>query len=86
MENNTAVTEADLLEFARSSYAAEIDALACEYKAAENPETDFFINPSPELTRAAAEINVSRRHEPEAWKRIDEADHAEMIAANADDM
>jgi hypothetical protein len=72
-----------LIEFARKNYAAEIDALATQ-----TPEPDSFFADmaTPELIRAAAEINVSRLHAPEDWKLIDAAEHAEMTAANADDM
>jgi len=80
--DSTLEQKALLIESAKRNFAAEIDALAAAY--AQNPSNFFGVD--PEAERSAAEINVSRLHEPEAWKRIDEIEHAEMLAANADDM
>jgi len=73
--------QSELLARARNLYASEIDATAAEYTA--NPGVLGAWEANPVADRWAAEINVSRRHEPEAWKALEaEADEDHHSAAD----
>jgi hypothetical protein len=72
----------ELIEFARDHYAGEIEALAAEYTATADPNGWMAALDTPEMQRSCAEINVSRLHAPEEWKRIDDIEHARRARAN----
>ena len=76
-----------LLDFARLHYAAEIEAETARYIANRTPDSFFADFDNLDLIdREAATINISRRHSPEEWRLLDEAERAEHKEANDDDM
>ena len=61
------------------SHPEEVSAVASVYA---EYESEFFGLVSAELNYAAAQINVSRSHYPEAWTRIESALAAATNEAN----